>query len=575
MATNDKASLTKKHSALREALFRFKTFVLKTDRLLFNLKWPVKRFQHADKLVAAPVIAFSESDLHNPADTISNIILTAGKIENLRIAARYLDGIEVKANSTFSFWKHIGNPNFGKGYVIGREIREGCIVPTIAGGLCQLSNALYDAALKADFEILERHRHTQVIPGSLAEQDRDATVKWNYIDLRFRSDTDFRIEAELSADKLVVVFKSSRKNAGHKEIATIRKSDQLNDCYSCGNHACFKHPGDAVKKHAIARTAFVLDEKWIEYDEFIKGYAFYNDFFIIPLTKNRFVKTHRYDWAVKDIKNVRATTMQGLYRAIRLRLASKLGQNAFSLGLTLDRKIGLRAAKLIPLETTHVIVSQNLLPYLLEAGALGGRTFDVLMTRLPMEKLHERLDAAYAHHPDSKTLHDFRAPQELVILENRALTKAGKIITPHNDIAEIFKNKVQKLHWRSGDRQPGRITGSKILFPAPVADRKGAYLVKRLAQELNLSIVVGGDMKNVFWEGITTEPFNGSFDHIGLVVYPAFTEHQPRQLLKAIANDIPVIATSACGLDESPLVTLIELGNYEQLKKEIVKFLNS
>ena len=72
--------------------------------------------------------------------------MTAGKIENLRISTKKLHGLEGKANETFSFWKHIGNPNFGQDYVIGREIREGCIVPTIAAGLCQLSNALYDAA---------------------------------------------------------------------------------------------------------------------------------------------------------------------------------------------------------------------------------------------------------------------------------------------------------------------------------------------------------------------------------------------------------------------------------------------
>ena len=69
---------------------------------------------------------------------------------------------------------------------MGRELREGCLVPSIGGGLCQLSNALYDAALRAGLQVVERHRHTQVVPGSLAESDRDATVFWNYRDLRLR-----------------------------------------------------------------------------------------------------------------------------------------------------------------------------------------------------------------------------------------------------------------------------------------------------------------------------------------------------------------------------------------------------
>ena len=89
-----------------------------------------------------------------------------------------------------------------KGYVDGRELREGCIIPNVGGGLCQISNALYDAALKANFEIIERHAHSQIIAGSLAEQGRDATVFWNYVDLRFRSANAFRIEAKLGKDHL-------------------------------------------------------------------------------------------------------------------------------------------------------------------------------------------------------------------------------------------------------------------------------------------------------------------------------------------------------------------------------------
>ena len=62
------------------------------------------------------------------------------------------------------------------GFVAGRELREGCMVSSIGGGLCQLSNALYAAALEAGCEIVERHAHSKVVPGSLAERGLDATV---------------------------------------------------------------------------------------------------------------------------------------------------------------------------------------------------------------------------------------------------------------------------------------------------------------------------------------------------------------------------------------------------------------
>jgi len=325
--------LTEKHSFVNDTIFRLKTVVLTGNRIFKNLLYPTQKFKDKSQLIKKPVIAFSESDLWNPFDNKDNWILTAGKIENLRISAKKLHGLEIEANEVFSFWKHIGNPNFGQGYVIGREIREGCIVPTIAGGLCQLSNALYDAALNANFDIVERHKHTKVIKGSLAEQDRDATVKWNYIDLRFKSSFDFRIEIELTSDKLVVCFRSKQKNVkANDDKFDLRHSNKLNDCYSCGNFACFKHPDRTSLKQEIDTTTFILDEKWPEYDKYITETATASDNFILPLKKNRFIKTDRYSWTSANPKKTKTTDFQGIYRAIKLRFAPKNKNNVLNLG---------------------------------------------------------------------------------------------------------------------------------------------------------------------------------------------------------------------------------------------------
>jgi hypothetical protein len=570
--------LTEKHSFVNDTIFRLKMMALIAKRFFKNALSPQKKFKDQQKLIHEPVIAFSESDLWNPFDNKSNWILTAGKIENLRIASRKLNGLEINANEVFSFWKHIGNPNFGQGYVIGREIREGCVVPTIAGGLCQLSNALYDAALKANFDIVERHKHTKVIKGSLAEQDRDATVKWNYIDLRFKSSFDFRIDIELTSDKFVVSFKSKQKNtkATDNDFA-LRNTNTLNDCYSCGNFACFKHPDRTAKKQELAITTFILDEKWSEFDKYVKSISTNSDNFIVPLLKNRFVKSERYSWEALNSAQTYSTTFQGIYRAIKLRLASKTNNNVFELMLELDKKIAKNAAQHIPITSTHLVISQNLLPFIYETGILGGRTFDVLMTRLPFEKLHERLDFALSKHTESPTLNDFRASRELIELENKALTKARRVITTHSEIAEIFKNKVEKLNWELPTLPNVKERGNKILFPASAVGRKGAYEIKKLAKELNFDLTISGRTieKDNFWKGLKIDTFNGNYDQIGLVVYPTYIEHQPRQLLKAIAMGIPVITTTACGLDSSEKIKIFPLNDIEGIKNEVQKALEA
>lgn len=563
-----------KHSFVNDSVFKLKTIVLTGNRFIKDLLSPVSLFKDNKQLINTNVIAFSESDLWNPSDNKDNWILTAGKIENLRIAAQKLNGLEIKANDVFSFWRHIGNPNFGQGYVIGREIRDGCIVPTIAGGLCQLSNALYDAALKAGFDIIERHKHTRIIKGSLAEQDRDATVKWNYIDLRFKSKSDFRIEIELSSDKLILCFKSRQKNIiSDNTNFQAQQSDKLNDCYSCGNFACFKHPDRTSIKQKAATTTFILDEKWPEFDRYIQSIATGSDNFIVPINKSSFLKTGRYSWTAMKPGKTKSTTYQGIYRAIKLRYAPKNKNNVFELSLHLDKKIAHAAARKISPGSTHLVISQNLLPFIYEMGVLGGRTYDVLMTRLPIQKLHERLDYAHSIHPDSTTLKDYRASDRLIELENRALTKAGKIITPHAEIAEIFKNKAEKLNWHIPTTTDRQQKGSKLLFPASAIGRKGAYEIKRLVKELNLNLAItGGTIENDnFWGDLQVEKFDGDFDQIGLVVHPAYIEHQPRLVLKAISKGIPVIVTTACGLSPSAQVTVIETNNFDLLKNEVYK----
>jgi len=568
-------TLTTKHSLLGETTFYLKTrwFVLR--RTCDNLFANPQKFHGDDTFQGQSIIATSESELWNSDDNEHNWTLTAGKVQNLRLATRKLNGIIVPPNQVFSFWKHIGNPNFGNRFVVGREVREGCIVATKAGGLCQLSNALYDAALKAGFEIIERHRHTKVIKGSLAESDRDATIKWNYVDLRFRSPRPFKIEIDITTDKLLVRFLGTPVTGEIPGAASgaLLKPSTLNDCYSCGNVACFKHRYIPVGERIKSVTTFILDAKWLEYDEYIKSISTENDFFIVPVRQSNFVKINNYNWAVKNQLNVRSTPTEAIMRAIIMRVNRK-SENIFSLVLRTDKKIAKALARKIPIESTHLVVSQNLLPFLWEDGVFGGRTFDVLMTRLPMQHLHERLDFAYSRYPESKTLNDFRASRALIDVENRALTNSRHIITPHQEVANIFNNKSVKLNWvLPNNAEPGALKGREILFPAAGLGRKGAYEIKQLATELKLRLKIAGNRTEFseFWNGLDIEIADGNvFNNVGLVIYPTYVEHRPGLLLKAIAGGIPVITTTASGILPGENITIVPVGNYEALREAAI-----
>ncbi|MFD2261325.1 VanW family protein [Lacibacterium aquatile] len=143
------------------------------------------------------------SPLYGSADP-AEIELQLGKVENLRVAARHLDGLRIPTGEVFSFWRQVGRPVRSRGFVEGRELRQGCLVPTVAGGICQLSNSLFQVARQAGQEIVERHGHSQQIPDAAFGPGEDATVFWSYVDFRFRAKGDVVLRVSLSADDLIV-----------------------------------------------------------------------------------------------------------------------------------------------------------------------------------------------------------------------------------------------------------------------------------------------------------------------------------------------------------------------------------
>ncbi|MDO5690021.1 MAG: VanW family protein [Tissierellia bacterium] len=114
------------------------------------------------------------------------------RIENIRVSTEALNGVVIGPGQTFSVNDYLGDTTPDKGYqmaiVIGEGNRE---VEGYGGGVCQTSTALYQAALRADLEILNRSPHTQWMP--YAPTGLDATIEYGSADLVIRNPWDFPI----------------------------------------------------------------------------------------------------------------------------------------------------------------------------------------------------------------------------------------------------------------------------------------------------------------------------------------------------------------------------------------------
>ncbi|WOE74101.1 VanW family protein [Alterisphingorhabdus coralli] len=189
-----------------DRLFPLKARLLAVKRIVQNLLSSDKPVAwRRDNVTIGETLARDVSPLYTARDP-REFALELGKVQNLRVAAKRLDGLVFDTGELFSFWHVIGRPTRSRGFVEGRELRQGCLIPTIAGGICQMTNALSCVVEQAGMEIVERHRHSATVDGLALDPKTDATVFWNYVDFRFRAARPIRLTTRLTRDNLEVVI---------------------------------------------------------------------------------------------------------------------------------------------------------------------------------------------------------------------------------------------------------------------------------------------------------------------------------------------------------------------------------
>ena len=98
---------------------------------------------------------------------------------------------------------------------------NGQLIDDWGGGVCQTSTTLYNAALLAGMEIVERNHHhfapSYVPPG------RDAAVAFSGVDLRFRNPYAFpvRVVGRIEGDRLRIALVGPRAPAVRPQVASV------------------------------------------------------------------------------------------------------------------------------------------------------------------------------------------------------------------------------------------------------------------------------------------------------------------------------------------------------------------
>ena len=117
---------------------------------------------------------------------------------NIKLAAKKVNGTVILPGEKFSFNTIVGSRTIEAGFKEGTAYIGGKVVPDVGGGVCQVSSTIYNTALLANLEIVERSNH--MFTTGYVAASRDATVYYGSLDFIFKNSRKYPIKMVASAN---------------------------------------------------------------------------------------------------------------------------------------------------------------------------------------------------------------------------------------------------------------------------------------------------------------------------------------------------------------------------------------
>ncbi|HEX3010653.1 MAG TPA: VanW family protein [Syntrophomonadaceae bacterium] len=110
---------------------------------------------------------------------------SGARFKNIATAVKSLNNTIIWPGEIFSFNEIVGPRTPERGYLPAPVIIGEGHDLDYGGGVCQVSSTLYNAAANAKLQVCERHLHSK--PIGYVPAGRDATVAYNYLDLKLKN----------------------------------------------------------------------------------------------------------------------------------------------------------------------------------------------------------------------------------------------------------------------------------------------------------------------------------------------------------------------------------------------------
>lgn len=146
---------------------------------------------------------------------------------NIAVAAKRLDGTILAPGEQLSVSEAIGSRTAENGYELAPQYVDGTSQDSYGGGVCQVSTTLYNAVIRAELQIDERHPHSMVV--HYVPYSSDAAIAEGNKDFKFTNNTDYPVYIAADADGSTLYFSVYGKETRPEDREVKFVSDTISE----------------------------------------------------------------------------------------------------------------------------------------------------------------------------------------------------------------------------------------------------------------------------------------------------------------------------------------------------------
>ena len=148
----------------------------------------------------------------------------AARSTNLAVGAGKINGRVLMPGEVLSGYECLQPFTIENGYKTAAAYENGQVVDSIGGGVCQIATTLYDAALQAEMEIVQRQNHSMIV--TYVKPSMDAAIAGTYKDIKIKNNysTPVYIEGYTSGKKLIFTIYGKDTRPSGRQVEYVSET---------------------------------------------------------------------------------------------------------------------------------------------------------------------------------------------------------------------------------------------------------------------------------------------------------------------------------------------------------------